>query len=123
MARERDRDGHAFVGGVIIATDVLVDPIWEDYRELAVAYGFRACSLVDAYFAQAASCSFAMYYPNPRPLLDEEARLVEVAANIAGIAIEHHRTLEALRRSEERTRAILRDTGLDVRPGPQWRVR
>ena len=47
-------------------------------------------------------------YPDPRPPLDEEARLVEVAANIAGIAIEHHRTLEALRRSEERNRAILR---------------
>jgi PAS domain-containing protein len=46
--------------------------------------------------------------PRPEAPLDEEARLVEVAANISGIAIEHHRTLEALRRSEERNRAILR---------------
>jgi len=98
-----------YFGRTIIVTDVLVDPVWEDYRELAVAYGFRACWSTPIFSAQKRVLgSFAMYYPDPRPPLDEEARLVEVAANIAGIAIEHHRTLEALRRSEERNRAILR---------------
>ena len=98
-----------YFGRTIIVTDVLVDPVWEDYRELAVAYGFRACWSTPIFSAQKRVLgSFAMYYPDPRPPLDEETRLVEVAANIAGIAIEHHRALEALRRSEERNRAILR---------------
>ncbi len=93
----------------VISTDVLVDSIWEDYRELAVTYGFRACWSTPIFSAQKRVLgSFAMYYQEPRPPLDDEVRLVEAAANIAGIAIEHQRALEALRRSEERTRAILR---------------
>ena len=98
-----------YFGRTVISTDVLVDSVWEDYRELAVMYGFRACWSTPIFSAQKRVLgSFAMYYPEPRPPLDEEARLVEVAANIAGIAIEHQRALEALRRSEERNRAILR---------------
>ena len=38
----------------------------------------------------------------------EELALLEVAADISKIAIEHQRAQEALRRSEERNRAILR---------------
>jgi PAS domain S-box-containing protein len=98
-----------YFGRTVISTDVLVDAVWEDYRDLAVTYGFRACWSTPIFSAQKRVLgSFAMYYPDPRPPLDEEVRLVEVAANIAGIAIEHQRALEALRRSEERNRAILR---------------
>jgi PAS domain S-box-containing protein len=96
-------------GRKVISTDVLVDPVWEDYRELAITYGFRACWSTPVFSAQQRVLgSFAMYYPEPRAPRDEEMRMVEVAANIAGIAIEHQRALEALRRSEERNRAILR---------------
>jgi PAS domain S-box-containing protein len=98
-----------YFGRTIISTDVLTDSIWEDYRALAVTYGFRACWSTPIFSAHKRVLgSFAMYYPEPRGPLDEEVRLVEVAANIAGIAIEHQRALEALRRSEERNRAILR---------------
>ena len=98
-----------YFGRTIVSTDVLVDPIWEDYRELAVTYGFRSCWSTPIFSAQKRVLgSFAMYYPDSRRPLDEEVRMVEVAANIAGIAIEHQRALEALRRSEERNRAILR---------------
>lgn len=98
-----------YFGRTVISTDVLVDSVWDDYRELAVTYGFRACWSTPIFSAQERVLgSFAMYYPDPRPPLDEEVRLVEVAANVAGIAIEHQRAVEALRRSEERNRAILR---------------
>jgi len=98
-----------YFGRRVISTDVMVDPIWEDYRDLAVAYGFRACWSTPIFSAQKRVLgSFAMYHSESRPPLDDELRMVEVAANIAGVAIEHQRTLEALRRSEERTRAILR---------------
>jgi PAS domain S-box-containing protein len=98
-----------YFGRTVVSTDVLTDPVWEDYHELAVTYGFRACWSTPIFSAQKRVLgSFAMYYPEPRPPLDKEARMVDVAANIAGVAIEHQRTLEALRRSEERNRAILR---------------
>jgi PAS domain S-box-containing protein len=98
-----------FLGRTVISSDVLTDPIWEDYRELAVTYGFRACWSAPIFSTQKRVLgSFAMYYPEPRTPRYDEVRMVEVAANIAGIAIEHQRAQEALRQSEERNRAILR---------------
>ena len=97
------------LGRTVISTDVMVDPIWEDYRDLAVTHGFRCCWSAPIFSGQKRVLgSFAMYYSEPRAPRSEELRMVEVAANIAGIAIDHQRTLEALRRSEERNRAILR---------------
>jgi PAS domain S-box-containing protein len=98
-----------YLGRQVIVTDVLVDPVWEDYRDLAVAHGFRACWSTPIVSAQKKVLgSFAMYYSQPRAPLAEELQMVDVAANISGVAIEHHRALEALRHSEERNRAILR---------------
>ena len=98
-----------YSGRTVISTDVLADPVWEDYRELAVAHNLRSCWSAPILSAQKRVLgSFAMYYSEPRGPRGEELRMVELAANIAGIAIDHQRTLEALRRSEERNRAILR---------------
>ena len=51
---------------------------------------------------------FAMYSGTPREPSRDDLRLMEIAADLAGAAIDHHRSLAALRRSEERNRAILR---------------
>jgi signal transduction histidine kinase len=98
-----------YLGRPVIVTDVLVDPVWEDYRELARAHGLRACWSTPIVSTKKKTLgSFAMYYSEPRAPLEEERRTIDVAANIAGIAIENERAHEALRRSEERNRAILR---------------
>jgi PAS domain S-box-containing protein len=95
-------------GRPVIATDILADPIWEDYRELAVTHGLRACWSAPILSARKTVLgSFAMYYAAPRGPTREELRLIDSASDIAGIAIEHQRAQEALRRSEERNRAIL----------------
>lgn len=93
----------------VIVTDVLTDPHWEDYRELAAAHGLRACWSTPVLSSHKKVLgSFAMYYAEPRGPSTEELRLIDAAANICGIAIEHQRAQEALRRSEARTRAMLR---------------
>jgi C4-dicarboxylate-specific signal transduction histidine kinase len=98
-----------FLGRQVIVTDVLVDPVWGDYRHLALTYGFRACWSTPIVSSQKKVLgSFAMYYSQPRTPLPEELRMVEMAANMSGIAIEHQRAQQALRHSEERNRAILR---------------
>ncbi len=98
-----------YLGRPVIVTDVLVDPVWEDYRDLARAYGLRACWSTPIMSTQKKTLgSFAMYYSEPRSPMRGERRMIDVAANIAGIAIENQRAHEALRRSEERNRAILR---------------
>ena len=49
-----------------------------------------------------------MYYSQPRAPRDDERQLIDVAADIARIAIEQRRAYEALAHSVARTRAILR---------------
>jgi PAS domain S-box-containing protein len=90
-------------GQQVIVKDILVDPLWEDYHELAVLSGLRACWSTPIFSGSGKVLgSFAMYYRQPRTPSGTETRLTEVATHIAGIAIEHQRAEEELRTSEER---------------------
>ena len=76
-------------GKPVIVTDILKDPLWEDYRDLASASGLRACWSTPILSARGKVLgSFAMYYRQPQAPTGAEARLTEVATHIAGIAIE-----------------------------------
>ena len=98
-----------FLGTRIIVTDILTDPLWEDYREVARQYGLRACWSMPIFSPQRRVLgSFALYHDEPRTPSDDELRLIESAADFAGIAIEQQRAQQALRHSEARNRAILR---------------
>ncbi len=98
-----------FLGSQVIVTDILTDALWEDYREVARQYGLRACWSTPIFSPQRKVLgSFAMYYDEPRAPSDDELRLIESAADFAGIAIEQQRAQQALRHSEARNRAVLR---------------
>src|ERR1700682_1908426 len=85
----------------VVVTDILQDPLWEAYRDLAEPYGFRACwsTPILAHSGNALG-SFAMYYREPRSPSTAETRALEMAPHVAGIAIE--RTLA--REERERLR-------------------
>lgn len=77
-------------GKPVIVTDIFVDPLWEDYRDLASASGLRACWSTPIMSGRGKVLgSFAMYYSQPRTPTGEEAHLTDVATYIAGLAIEH----------------------------------
>ena len=76
-------------GEPVFATDILASPLWEDYRDLAVASGFRACWSTPIMSSRGKVLgSFAMYYRDSRIPTGEESGLIEVATRIAGLAIE-----------------------------------
>lgn len=84
-------------GQPVIVTDMLTDPLWEDYRELAKLSGLRACWSTPIFTGHGKVLgSFAMYYLQPQTPTGSEARLTEVATHIAGIAIEHERAQNEL---------------------------
>lgn len=88
-------------GEPVIVTDIASDPLWEDYRELAVANGLRACWSTPILSGRGKVLgSFAMYYSEPRTPTGEEAGLTEVATRIAGLAIEHHAANAILARTQ-----------------------
>ena len=98
-----------FLGAQVVVKDILTDPLWEDYRDVARRFGLRACWSTPIFSPQRKVLgSFAMYYDEPRSPSDEELRLIEAAADVARIAIEQQRAHQALRHSEARNRAILR---------------
>ena len=98
-----------YLGRPVIVTDILTDPVWADYRDLALEYGFRACWSTPIFSARYEVLgSFAMYYRDVRAPIGDELQLIQVAVDISKLAIEHQRAHEARHRSEERTRAILR---------------
>ncbi len=98
-----------YLAAPVIVEDILVDPLWEPYRDIARQFGLRACwSTPILSSGRTVLGSFAMYYTQPRAPGPDELRLIETAADIAGIAIEHQRAQQALRRSEARNEAILR---------------
>lgn len=88
-------------GEPVVVTDILADPLWEDYRDLAAASGLRACWSTPILSGRGKVLgSFAMYYREPRTPTGDEAGLTEVATRIAGLAIEHHAAKEILARTQ-----------------------
>ena len=98
-----------FLGNRVVVPDILADPLWEAYRDVATQAGLRACWSTPILSPQRQVLgSFAMYYAEPRSPTDDELALIESAADIARLAIEHQRAHQALQQSEARNRAILR---------------
>jgi C4-dicarboxylate-specific signal transduction histidine kinase len=79
----------------VVVTDILQDPLWEQYRDLVVPYGFRACwsTPILAHSGKALG-SFAMYYREPRSPSPAETHALQMATHLAGIAIERKRARE-----------------------------
>ena len=78
-------------GEPVVVTDILSDPLWEDYRDLASGTGLRACWSTPIMSRRGKVLgSFAMYYRQPQSPTGAEAQLTKVATNIAAQAIEHH---------------------------------
>lgn len=93
----------AWRGEPVIVSDIEADPLWDDYRALALRHGLRACwSTPIKSHAGKVLGTFAMYYREARSPSASEIQLIDIARRLAGIGIERHRAEEALRESEER---------------------
>ncbi|MEO6353911.1 MAG: EAL domain-containing protein [Burkholderiaceae bacterium] len=73
----------------VIVSDILQDPLWDDYRELAATYGLRSCWSTPIITHQYTLLgTFALYAQEVRTPTLMESQLIEMATRIAGIAIE-----------------------------------
>jgi PAS domain S-box-containing protein len=76
----------------VVVADVMTDPLWADYKDLAAEHGLRSCWSTPILSQQGAVLgTFAMYSTTAREPTEAEMRLVDVATRIAGIAIERQR--------------------------------
>jgi PAS domain S-box-containing protein len=92
----------------VIVSDILQDPLWDDYRHLAVSHGLRACWSTPFFSSRGEVLgTFAMYCSSPRNPASAETHLVNVATRIATIAVESWNSHEQLWRAAEEFRALV----------------
>jgi len=96
-----------YFGRTFVTADIRLDPLWEGFRDLVLPYGLVSCWSMPMFSSQGRILgSFATYHREPHAPTAEEIQLVEVARQIAAIAIEQKRADEALQRAEARYRGI-----------------
>src|SRR6201987_4127734 len=89
----------------VIVSDIATDPLWADYRHLALSHGLRAAwSQPLLSKNQEVLGTFCVSYTEPRTPNATDLRLIEGAGHISVIAIEGERTQVALRSAFEEIR-------------------
>ncbi|MHB8972888.1 MAG: SpoIIE family protein phosphatase [Pirellulaceae bacterium] len=92
----------ASTGRRIIVSDVRSHPNWAAFRQLADRAHLRACWSEPVLSAASTVLgTFAMYYREPREPVPVELHVIEIAAQLASIAIEHEFAQHSLRTLNE----------------------
>jgi PAS domain S-box-containing protein len=100
----------------VYSGDVATDPRWEGFREIALRNGLRAIWSTPILADDGSVLgTFAMYYSRPRLPSPEHIQLIDMAVQMAHVAIEAKRREEAVRRSEDRLRMMV-----DAIPAIAW---
>lgn len=83
----------AYTRKTVIVSDIARDPLWRDYKDLALGHGLAACwSLPVLSSRNQVLGTFALYYREPRSPLPGELATLERGAHLASLAIERART-------------------------------
>lgn len=95
---------------VVIVSDIANDPLWENFKDLTLSFGLRACWSAPIIASDGNVLgTFGIYYRQVKTPLAYDLELLTLAAYIAGIAIERERGVIALQTSESFLRAIYED--------------
>jgi len=98
----------AYRGQPVIVSDIATDPLWADYRHLALEQGLRACWSTPIFSTtREVMGTFALYSREPGTPTQEHKNTIDQMTHLAAVALEHKRAEEALRRSESRFEGIL----------------
>ena len=97
----------AFTRKAVIVGDIATDPLWNDYRSMALKHDLRACWSTPIFDSERRVLgTFAMYFRAPG-LPDENHRtLIGISTHIAAIAITKHNEEEGRRREAQATGSL-----------------
>ncbi len=92
----------------VVVTDIATDPLWADFRDLALSHGLRACwSTPIASPDGKLLGTFAVYYREPRTPDAKHFQLIAHATHLAALAIERDRDKTQLWAAEDRYRTLV----------------
>jgi PAS domain S-box-containing protein len=87
-------------GAPVYVSDISVDPLWQDFRDLASTHNLHACwSTPIRATGDEILGTFAVYYDAPRSATREDIDAIAFVTQTAALAIERHRSDDVLRRS------------------------
>jgi len=91
----------AYLGQPVIVSDIATDPLWANFRDLALSYNLAACWSWPIFASSGKVLgTLAMYYQQPRTPSAKDLQLIEAVAHIAAIAIEQTLAKADLQKSE-----------------------
>jgi serine phosphatase RsbU (regulator of sigma subunit)/anti-sigma regulatory factor (Ser/Thr protein kinase) len=97
----------AFRRSQVIVEDIASDPLWAEFRELALGAGLRACWSTPILGSDGTLLgTFAMYYPQPSSPSPSDLALIDVLVRTVGTAIERSRMDEERERELAEERAL-----------------
>ena len=89
----------AYTRKAVVVGDIATDPLWNDYRAIALKHDLRACWSTPIFDSDRRVLgTFAMYFRAPGLPNESHLRLIEISTHIAAIAITKHRAEEEIRR-------------------------
>src|SRR5213082_2935321 len=85
----------------VIVSDIAADPLWADFRDLALTHSLRACWSTPIFSSEGKVIgTFAMYYREPRSPSPREQNTIKHITYLAGVAIQRKLAETARRESE-----------------------
>ncbi|SFP30878.1 EAL domain-containing protein [Pseudomonas borbori] len=92
---------------LVIVEDIDNDPLWHEYRELALQHGLRACWSIPLISHHGDVLgTFAIYSQQPGSPDDDHLQLLATVGQLAAIAIERQHDRLRLQASEQRYRSL-----------------
>lgn len=100
----------AYLGLRVIVNDIANDPLWADYKHIALPHGLRACWSEPIVNSEGkVTGTFAIYHDRVMSGPGEEdLQVIQVAAHLAGIALDHHQREQARKAEEKQKEALER---------------
>ncbi|UTW09989.1 PAS domain S-box protein [Pseudomonas benzenivorans] len=96
---------------MVLVEDIANDPLWREYRELALRHNLRACWSIPLIGDNGQVFgTLAFYHRQPMAPDDQQMQLLATAAQLATIALERTDDRKSLQRSEQRFRSLFDHT-------------
>lgn len=87
----------AYLGAAVFVSDIATDPLWADYRKIALPHGLRACwSIPILTRGRRVLGTFAMYHREPKEPTIRDLLLVDLITQTAALVIDRHTSQKAL---------------------------
>jgi PAS domain S-box-containing protein len=93
----------------VIVSDIATDPLWADYRDIALVHGLRACWSTPILSSDGRVLgTFAIYYSAPLSPNRQQHNIIEQVTHLASIAIERKQAEDALKKAQAEVAHVAR---------------